>query len=134
MKKGTKVRIVNPNSPRKDYKIGDILKYIGGFNYELDNGTSLVNCTLWPSEYEVIEEELPRMVEVSHDFVNWQKKELIAVLPEKYRYRYICDWGDDLHEQDFVGSEYMREIQSEHKEMTIEEIQKELGYKIKVVE
>ena len=137
MKKGTKVKIVNPSPPCEDYKIGDILKYIGGFSFELDNGTSLVNCTLYPSEYDIIKGDLPRIVEVSNNGVAWYERELLCVLPEDIYVRYICRMRERDDESFYMRNTrkwlHMREM-PKRKEMKIEEIEKKLGYKIKIAE
>lgn len=122
MKKGTKVRIVNPNAD-EEYNIGDVLTYEDRYYFKNNKG---VNVVLYPSEYEVIEEELPRMVEGWFYGTAWMEVELVAT----YKGQYLCRICDD----EFKLLNKIREIQPEHKEMTIEEIEKELGYKIKVVE
>ena len=124
MKKGTKVRIVNPNA-NEDYNIGDVLTYEERYSFKDNVGFTF---NLWPSEYEVIEEELPRMVQGWFYGTASMEVELIATYKGKYLCR-IC--GDEFK---LLNKITEIEIQSEHKEMTIEEIQKELGYKIKVVE
>ena len=130
MKKGTKVKIVKLYD-NEDYQLGDILTYERDCNYFIDvNGDEQM---LHPSEYEVIKEDLPRMVEVrdGHQLSKWIKAELLAILPEDINSRFIC--RDNHNKRICYGWQHMREI-PQTKEMTIEEIQKELGYKIKVVE
>lgn len=73
---------------------------------------------------------LPRMVEVRDKDGKWCRRRLVHILPCKYNKRYICE--SYFNSKNTINWIEMREI-PKVEEMTLEQVCKELGKKIKII-
>ena len=135
-KKGDKVIVTGNNSPRHGLNIGEaytIEELLGVKKRSRDYVYSINGRITYGSDLEPAELPIPRMVMVKDKERDaWKKYTLYHVLPDCFGSRYITNsnFSDNP-----LNWELMKEIEEKPEpiELTMEQLQDELGYEVKVI-